>query len=68
MSEPEQYTVFLMNKAFTVEKERMFMKKLLAMILIGCMALGVAACGGGSDSGKSDKVWVVGTDTVFRPF
>ncbi|MDE5718394.1 MAG: transporter substrate-binding domain-containing protein [Lachnospiraceae bacterium] len=43
------------------------MKKLLAMILIGCMALGVAACGG-SGSGKSDKVWVVATDTVFRPF
>lgn len=42
------------------------MKKLLAMILIGCMALGVAACGGGS--AKGGKVWVVATDTVFRPF
>ena len=42
------------------------MKKLLAMILIGCMTLGVTACGGGD--AKSDKVWVVATDTVFRPF
>lgn len=41
------------------------MKKLLAMVLVGCMALGVTACGG---SAKSDKVWVVATDTVFRPF
>ena len=42
------------------------MKKLLAMILIGCMALGATACGAGS--AKGDKVWVVATDTVFRPF
>ena len=42
------------------------MKKFLAMVLAGCMALGVTACGGGS--ANSDKVWVVATDTVFRPF
>ncbi|MBD5475986.1 MAG: transporter substrate-binding domain-containing protein [Lachnospiraceae bacterium] len=67
------------------------MKKLLAMALIGCMALSMTACG--SDNGAaqadtnaaaddaadtaqdgeaaastSDKVWVVATDTVFRPF
>ncbi len=80
------------------------MKKLLAMVLTGCMVLGVTACGsdGGAaqeapaaegaaeapaaegaaeapaadaaqeapaDSAASgDKVWVVATDTVFRPF
>lgn len=74
------------------------MKKLVAMALIGCMALSMTACG--SDNGAvqtdagtaagtednaaddvvdtaqdgeaaastSDKVWVVATDTVFRPF
>lgn len=72
------------------------MKKLVAMALIGCMALSMMACG--SDNGAaqtdagaagtednadvtadtaqdgeaaastSDKVWVVATDTVFRPF
>lgn len=61
------------------------MKKLLAIALIGCMALGMTACG--SDKGAAqtnetadaaaadtdsasagDKVWVVATDTVFRPF
>lgn len=77
------------------------MKKLLAIALIGCMTLGMTACG--SDKGAAqtnettdaaaadteqssddasaadteqstdnasagDKVWVVATDTVFRPF
>lgn len=80
------------------------MKKLLAMALIGCMTLSMAACGsdeGAAQTGESaaapeaaqdnaseaeapaeeeapapaadsaaagDKVWVVATDTVFRPF
>ena len=62
------------------------MKKLLAMALIGCMALSMMACGsdnGGAQAGTQDsaaadsaadttadgdKVWVVATDTVFRPF
>lgn len=77
------------------------MKKLLAMALIGCMTLSMAACGsdGGAaqtgenaaaqdnasgesaeapkaeessaaDNTASDggKVWIVATDTVFRPF
>lgn len=78
------------------------MKKLLAMFLIGCMTLGIVACGsdgGAAQTGESaaapeasaednasdeaaeapeaeeapaadsgDKVWVVATDTVFRPF
>ncbi len=69
------------------------MKKLLAMALIGCMALGTAACGSGgtaqtedaapaaeetadtseetadtAEAAAGDKVWVIATDTVFRPF
>ncbi len=75
------------------------MKKLLAMSLIGCMALSMTACGSGEeaaagsaaeeaateeaasgdtaaeetetadDSASADgKVWVIATDTVFRPF
>ncbi|MDE7132801.1 MAG: transporter substrate-binding domain-containing protein [Lachnospiraceae bacterium] len=63
------------------------MKKLLAMALIGCMALSMTACGsdngsaqadtnGAADTAQdgeaaastSDKVWIVATDTVFRPF
>ncbi|MDE6388602.1 MAG: transporter substrate-binding domain-containing protein [Lachnospiraceae bacterium] len=59
------------------------MKKLLASLLIGCMALSMAACGSDNGAGQTnesagtadtqngaagDKVWVVATDTVFRPF
>ena len=69
------------------------MKKLLAAALIGCMTLGLMACGsdaGNASSGtgntgseaestgsvagdanpasSSDKIWVIATDTVFRPF
>ena len=69
------------------------MKKLLAAALIGCMVLGLTACGSGSDNAGSgtdntgseaentdsvagngssavsgEKVWVIATDTVFRPF
>lgn len=69
------------------------MKKLLAAALIGCMALGLTACGSGTgntDAGADnaasgtentdsvagngssavtgEKVWVIATDTVFRPF
>lgn len=77
------------------------MKKLLAMALIGCMTLSMAACGSdegaaqtgenaaaqdnasgesaeapkaeessAADNTASDggKVWIVATDTVFRPF
>lgn len=73
------------------------MKKLLAMSLIGCMALSMVACGSGETAATTepaagetaaeettedaatekaaddtasadDKVWVIATDTVFRPF
>ena len=57
------------------------MKKLLAMALVGCMALSMTACGsdgaaqtngdaaGTADNAAAgDKVWMVATDTVFRPF
>lgn len=64
------------------------MKKLLAALLIGCMAFSMAACGSDNGAGQTnesagtaeeentaadtgsagDKVWVVATDTVFRPF
>ncbi len=80
------------------------MKKLLAMSLIGCMALSMVACGSADDAAAEttteetvdateeateetseetteaaddtaaestatgDKVWVIATDTVFRPF
>lgn len=64
------------------------MKKLLASLLIGCMAFSMVACGSDSGAGQTnesagaadtensaadtgsagDKVWVVATDTVFRPF
>ncbi|MBO5474236.1 MAG: transporter substrate-binding domain-containing protein [Lachnospiraceae bacterium] len=80
------------------------MKKLVAMSLIGCMALSMVACGSGESTetaepaaaeaaaeetteaeaeetaeeteeetaddaaSTDDKVWVIATDTVFRPF
>lgn len=76
------------------------MKKLLAAALIGCMTLGLTACGSGAEdtgstvedtnsaaedtgsaaedtgsaaedtgsASSSDKVWIIATDTVFRPF
>lgn len=78
------------------------MKKLLAMSLIGCMALSMVACGSGETetattepaaeetaaeettedaaeepateetaedtASADDKVWIIATDTVFRPF
>ena len=64
------------------------MKKLLAALLIGCMAFSMAACGSDNGAGQTnesagtaeaentaadtgsagDKVGVVATDTVFRPF
>jgi len=80
------YTVFYANRAFCHRNGGVVMKKLLAMALIGCMALSMMACGsdnGGAQAGTQDsaaadsaadttadgdKVWVVATDTVFRPF
>ena len=77
------------------------MKKLLAMSLIGCMALSMVACGSGETAtttepaaeetaaeetteeaaeetateeaaddtaSADDRVWIIATDTVFRPF
>lgn len=48
------------------------MKKLVAMSLIGCMALSMMACGSANETtaepAADDKVWIIATDTVFRPF
>lgn len=46
------------------------MKKFLSIMLILCLMLGIlAGCGGDSANGDNDgKVWVVATDTVFKPF
>lgn len=56
------------------------MKKLLSMMLAASLALSLAACGSStsntgsdtaadnSETGASDKVWVIASDTVFKPF
>lgn len=49
------------------------MKKFLSIMLVLCLMLGIlAGCGGGDDSNNdadaNGKVWVVATDTVFKPF
>ena len=47
------------------------MKKFLAILMFLALAFGVlAGCGGDTDtnSGEKGKVWVVATDTVFKPF
>ncbi|MGM9607572.1 MAG: transporter substrate-binding domain-containing protein [Oscillospiraceae bacterium] len=48
------------------------MKRILSLLLAAGLALGLAACsssdGKGSDKADSDKVWVIASDTVFRPF
>ena len=46
------------------------MKKFLSIMLILCLMLGIlAGCGGDNANGDNDgKVWVVATDTVFKPF
>lgn len=60
------------------------MKKLLVLSMAACMTLALTACGSGkaeettaaavateqaaSEEKDSDKVWVIATDTVFRPF
>ncbi len=53
-------------------------KKLISGLLTGIMALSLVACGGAKESGSasdgqgasssSDKVWVIATDTSFKPF
>ena len=53
------------------KKERNIMKKFLAVMLVLVLALGAfVGCGGDQDTeGNADgKVWVVATDTVFKPF
>lgn len=46
------------------------MKKFLSIMLILCLMLGIlAGCGGDNANGDNDgKVWVIATDTVFKPF
>ena len=57
------------------------MKKVLSLLMAATLALGLAACGGnssGSDSNAAndssngasgdEKVWVIASDTVFKPF
>ena len=46
------------------------MKKFLSIMLVLCLMLGIlAGCGGDSANGDNDgKVWVIATDTVFKPF
>ena len=46
------------------------MKKFLSIMLVLCLMLGIlAGCGGDNANGDNDgKVWVVATDTVFKPF
>lgn len=46
-------------------------KKLLALALCTAMVASLAACGSSSkpaEAASSDKVWVVATDTAFKPF
>lgn len=57
------------------------MKKVLSLLMAATLALGLAACGGNSSGGDSnaannssngasgdEKVWVIASDTVFKPF
>ena len=44
------------------------MKKILAVVLALVLVLGLVACGGGEDTDTDAKVWVIATDTVFKPF
>ena len=55
------------------------MKRVLSLLLAAGMACSLAACGGNTTAGDtaentdqssasgSDKVWVIATDTVFKP-
>ncbi|MBO6215991.1 MAG: transporter substrate-binding domain-containing protein [Lachnospiraceae bacterium] len=53
-------------------------KRLLAMVMTAAMTLSMAACGGAAGSADSasgdanatggDKVWIIATDTSFKPF
>lgn len=49
-------------------------KRVLAVLMLAAMTTGLlAGCGGSSESaeetsGDAEKVWVVATDTVFKPF
>lgn len=57
------------------------MKKVLSLLMAATLALGLAACGGNASGGDSnaasdtsngasgdEKVWVIASDTVFKPF
>lgn len=45
------------------------MKKFLAILMALCMMVGVVACFAGcGEEADGEKVWVVATDTVFKPF
>ena len=45
------------------------MKKILAIVLALVLVLGLVACGGGGEDTDTDaKVWIIATDTVFKPF
>ncbi len=43
-------------------------KKLLSIALVLSMIAGLVGCGSSSSSSSSDKVWVIATDTAFKPF
>lgn len=45
------------------------MKKLVALLLSTAMvAMTLVGCGSANQASGSDKVWIVATDTVFKPF
>lgn len=44
------------------------MKKILSIALALVLVLGLVACGGGGDTDTDAKVWIIATDTVFKPF
>lgn len=90
----EAYIAFLLNKTgvYGREKESTYMKKLIVMSMIACMAFSMTACGSkeapatdapaaegteapaeGAEEADAaapagDKVWIIATDTVFKPF
>ena len=44
------------------------MKKTLLFALILLLAAGICFAGGNKEKASGEKVWIVATDTVFRPF
>ena len=44
------------------------MKKRILALVIACMAVALAGCGGKGGASGSGKVWKIATDTAFKPF